>query len=281
MSVTNFIPTIWSAKLLETLDKAHVYGNLVNRDYEGEIKNAGDKVRINTIGPVSIGDYTSNSDMLDPEELSGTQQELVIDQAKYFNFQIDDIDNAQTNPKLLESGVERAGYGLADVSDRFIAGLYTGVAASNIIGSDASPIVATKADAYDYLVDLGVMLDEANVPSVGRWVVIPAFYHGLIQKDERFIGTGSANSDVIKRTGFIGEVNGFSVYKSNNVPNTAGANYKIMAGYNGAISFAEQILKTEAYRMEKRFADAVKGLHVYGAKLTRPDGIAVLTVNKA
>ena len=112
MSVAKFIPTIWSARLLEHLDKAHVYAALVNRDYEGEIKNFGDKVKINQIGDITIKDYTKGSDIDDPEELTGSDQELVIDQAKYFNFSIDDVDNAQTNPKLMDEAMQRAAYGM-------------------------------------------------------------------------------------------------------------------------------------------------------------------------
>ena len=103
MSVANFIPTIWSARLLAHLDKAHVYAALVNRDYEGEIKNYGDTVKINQIGDVTIKDYTKGKDIDDPEELSGDQNTLTIDQAKYFNFSIDDVDAAQVNPKLMDA----------------------------------------------------------------------------------------------------------------------------------------------------------------------------------
>ena len=94
MSVKNFIPQIWSARLLEHLDKAHVYANLVNRDYEGEIRNFGDTVKVNQIGDITIKDYTKGSDIEDPDDLDGTQQILTINQSKYFNFGIDDVDNA-------------------------------------------------------------------------------------------------------------------------------------------------------------------------------------------
>ena len=103
MAFTNFIPKVWSARLLEHLDKAHVYGALVNRDYEGEIKRYGDTVHINQIGAVTIKNYTKNTDIDAPEALSNTDLSLVIDQAKYFNFQIDDIDKAQIRPELMNS----------------------------------------------------------------------------------------------------------------------------------------------------------------------------------
>ena len=279
MSVENFIPTLWSARLLRHLDKRHVYLNLLNRDYEGEIKNFGDTVKVNQIGEVTIKDYEKGADIEAPEDLSGEQQELKIDQAKYFNFSVDDVDNAQTNPKLMDKAMERAAYAMNDVVDAFAANLLAiNVHADNKIGDD-TPKVPDKTNAYDYLVDLGVKLTEANVPTVGRWVVIPAWYHGLLLKDPRFVGNGTDYNKAILEGGEVGKGAGFTVHVSNNVPNTTKTKYKIIAGTEEAGSYAEQILKTEAYRPEKRFSDAVKGLHVYGAKIFQSKCIAVLTAN--
>ena len=280
MSVANFIPTIWSARLLEHLDKRHVYLNLLNRDYEGEIKNFGDTVKVNQIGAVAIKDYEKGQDIDAPEDLTGEQQELKIDQAKYFNFAVDDVDDAQTNPKLMDKAMERAAYGMNDVVDAFAANLLAvNVHNDNTIGSDTAPKVPTVDTAYDLLVDLGVKLTEANVPTVGRWVVIPAWYHGLLLKDKRFVGNGTDFNKAILENGEVGQAAGFTVYVSNNVPNTTKTKYKIIAGTDEAGSYAEQILSTEAYRPEKRFSDAVKGLHVYGAKVFQSKCIAVLTAN--
>lgn len=281
MAITNFIPAVWAARVLENLRASLVYGSVVNTDYEGEIRDKGDRVKINSIGPVTISTYTKNADINAPEALSDSQKELVIDQAKYFNFLVDDVDQAQTQPKLMDAAMREAGYGLKKVADSYIAGLYTGVAAGNTVGDDGTPVVPTASNAYDYLVDLGTILDDRDVPEADRWVIVPSWFHGLLLKDQRFVGKGSAAADETLRTGRIGEVNGMLVYKSSQVPNTAGAKYKIMAGWKGAISYADQIVKVEAYRPEKRFADAVKGLHLYGAKLVRPEAIAVLTANRA
>ncbi len=283
MAFATFIPTIWSARLLAHLDKAHVYASLVNRDYEGEIKNYGDKVKINQIGDITIKNYTKGSDIDDPEELDGSGQELEIDQAKYFNFSIDDVDNAQSNPKLMDEAMQRAGYGMNDVTDGYLAGLMAVGAVNNgsNLGSDATPLVPTATTAYDMLVDLATDLTEKNVPMAGRFVVVPAFFHGLLLKDARFVGNGTDYNKALIEGGEVGVAAGFAVNISNNVPNTSGAKYKIIAGTRQAASFAEQILETEAYRPEKRFSDAVKGLHVYGAKVTQGSALSVLTVNKA
>lgn len=275
MAYTNFIPTIWSARLNLNLQKNLVYGNIVNHDYEGEIVGKGSTVKINTMGDVTIADYDETKGIGDPEQLNSDQTSLTIDQAKYFNFKVEDIDQAQANINLVDAAMQKASYGIADVMDEYIAGLYTGVAAGNTIGDDTTPIVPTKDTAYDYLVDLLVKLDEASVPKLGRFVVIPSWYAGLLKKDSRF----TLKTDVIT-SGQIAVVDGAVILESNNVPNTTGTKYKIMAGYNGAISFAQAINKIEPYRPEKSFSDAVKGLAFYGAKLIKPAGIAVLTANK-
>lgn len=282
MSLTNFIPQVWSAQLLISLKKSLVYGQpgVVNRDYEGEIRAYGDTVKINSIGAVTVGDYTRNTNLSDPETLTDATRTLVIDRSKFFNFQIDDLDKAQQNPKVMQQAMVEAAYALRNAADSYIAGLYTGVQAGNTIGNDTTPKVPTKADAYEYLVDLGTILDENNVPEEGRWVVVPPWYHGLMLKDDRFIHA-TAQGDAVISNGVIGQAAGFTVLTSNNVPNTSGTKYKVIAGYSGALSYAEQINQVEGYRPEKRFADAVKGLHLYGAKLVRPEGIAVLTANKA
>ncbi|MEK5505698.1 P22 coat protein - protein 5 domain protein [Paenibacillus sp. FSL P4-0113] len=276
MSVQNFIPTIWSARLNESLKKNLVYGKVVNTDYEGEIQGQGSTVKINSIGAITIGNYDKVAGIGNPQELDATQKTLVIDQAKYFNFQVDDVDAAQANVNLLDGGIVEASYGLANVVDQYLAGFYTEVRAENTIGNDTTPITPTKDTAYDLLIDLGVLLDENNVPETERFVVVPAWYYGLLLKDARF--TKDPN---IIRTGYVGDIDGMTVYKSNNVPNTAGAKYKIIAGHKSAISFAGQVDSVEAFRPEKQFSDAVKGLQVFGAKCIKPEALAVLTANKS
>lgn len=280
MAFTNFIPEVWSARLLEHLDKVHVYAGLMNRDYEGDIRAYGDTVHINQVGDITISDYTG-SDISDPQELDSTMLDLVIDKAKYFNFQIKDVNNAQSNPKLVDAAMQRASYGMNDVIDQYLASLLlAGVDQGNVLYGDTDAVTPTSANAYDYLVDLGVVLNEANVPMMGRWVVVPPWFHGLLLKDPRFVGNGTGYSQAVLQGGLVGEAAGFQIHLSNNVPNTSGAKYKVIAGTNAAGAFAEQLVELEAYRLEKNFSDAVKGLHVYGAKVIQPKALAVMTCNK-
>lgn len=280
----DFIPTVWAARLLTALNGSLIYGqaNVCDRSYEGEIRSAGDTVKIASIGDVTIGDYTKDTDIADPEVLTDDEQTLNIDRQKYFNFYIDSIDRAQQNVNVLDEAMRRSAWALRDKADRFIAGImYAQADAANTIGSNVSPKVPTKDDAYEYLVDLSTMLDEANVPLTGRFVVVPAWFHGLLLKDERFVAMGSKASDSRLANGEVGEAAGFAILRSNNVPNTDSSKYKIIAGHAIATAYVEQILDIQSYKPEKRFGDAVKGLHVYGAKVVRPAALAVLTANKS
>jgi len=279
-----FIPTVWAARLLVALEKALVYGqaNVCNRDYEGEIREAGNTVKIASVGDVSIGSYVKNEDIDDPQVLTDSEQSLLIDSAKYFNFYVDSVDRAQQNVNVMDEAMRRSASALRAEADTYLAGLMqTAVTAGNTIGSTTTPVVPTKDSAYEYLVDLGVLLDESNVPLEGRFVIVPAWFHGLLLKDDRFVNAGSLRSDIALANGQVGEAAGFSILKSNNVPNTAAAKYKIIAGHAVATSYAEQIIDIQTYKPEKRFGDAVKGLHVYGAKVVRPESLAMLIANKS
>ena len=288
MAINNFIPTIWSARLLENLQNTLVFGQagVMNTDYEGEISAYGDTVKINNIGAVSIGDYTKNGTITDAEELTDATRNLVINQAKYFNFKIDDIDKIQQNPKLMDAAMKEAAYGLANTADKHYASQYVEAAANNLIGTDAAPIAVTKETAYDYLVDLSTKLDEANVPADGRWVIVPPFYEGLLLKDSRFVAAGTSTTDDRLANGLVGRAAGFNILKSNNAPKVTVAdgaaeeNHKVIAGHQIAWSRAEQAKNAEAYRPENSFSDALKGLHLYGSKVVRPEALAVLSVKR-
>lgn len=279
----DFIPTVWAARLLVALDKVLVYGqtNVSAREYEGDIRASGNTVKIASVGDVSVDDYTKDTDIGEPETLTDTEQSLLIDQAKYFNFCVDSVDRAQQNVNVLDEAMRRASWSLRDHADTFLAAaMAAAVPSGNKIGSTGTPEVPTKDNAYEYLVDLGVKLDEANAPIDGRFVVVPAWFHGLLLKDERFVGAGTRRSDNALRNGEVGEAAGFTILKSNNVPNDEGEQYNIIAGHSIATAYVEQIVDVQTYKPEKRFGDAVKGLHVYGAKVVRPSCLAMLIANK-
>lgn len=288
MTISNFIPTIWSARLLENLNNAHVFAQLCNRDYEGEIRGMGSTVTINAIGHVTIESYTKNSNITAAETLSDASTTLTIDTAKSFNFQIDDVDKAQQTPKIMNAAMQDAAWGLAEAVDDLLAAVHSSTPAANKIGADNSITVGGSLTAgsafYDLLVNMKVILDQNNTPLVGRWVVVPPWAHGMMLKDSRFINA-TDQGNRMRADGLVGQAAGFNVYMSNNVTNSGTGistdAWRVMAGYPGTISYAEQILNVEAYRPELRHADAVKGLLVCGYKVVRPANLCTLYVKSA
>jgi hypothetical protein len=278
MALDVFIPEIWSARLLAHLDKRHVYAKLVNREYEGEIRNVGDTVRINQIGNVTVKDYTKNTAIQAPDTLTGTQLTLTLDQAKYFNFAVDDIEAAQANVKLIDKAMQRAAYALADTTDQYIASLVSQAGITIDDGTGGAIVVdGTNVKAYDLLVDIAVQLEENNVPAANRWIVIPPWFMGQLLKDDRLMRVDYKS---MIETGEVPGIVGLKVFVSNNVPENAGE-YSAMAGIPEAIAYVEKVIKMEAYRPDDRFADAVKGLLVYGAKVVLADALAKVLISQS
>lgn len=306
MTISNFNPLIWSRAFLENLNKMHVFAELMNHDYEGEIKDAGDTVKISSIGRITVSNYTRNAGaggtaaaptiagINRPEILQGSSLYLTIDQAKYFNFEIDDVDKWQQKPKLMSKAMKEAAYSMADAVDLFCnSTLQTGVAGTtdatgNRLEARTIGTGAGDDDAYETLVDLGVKLSENDVPKAARWVVVPPWYYGMLLKDVRFTNYGTSQNRETLANGRIGRAAGFEVHESNNISGatsgtlaSAGGVYTILAGTNDAATFAEQVDKVEAFRPQDGFNDAVKGLHLYGAKVTRPYALASCACTQA
>ena len=291
MSLDTFIPAIWSNILLVRLHNSLVYGqpNVVNTDYEGDISGQGSSVKIHGIGPITVSTYTKNTDLSAPEALTDTEEVLTITEARSFNFQVDDIDKVQQIPKVMEGAMAEAAYALANDADAWLAGQIASQATisgtltdSTAFGTTGSPVSITTsaANAYEALVDMGTALTENKCPMDGRYVVVPPWFHGYMQKDSRFIlYTESAHQTLLN--GAIGEASGITILQSNNVPNSASADWELIFGHNMAVTMASQINSVEGYRPPLRFADAVKGLHLFGAQVTRPSIMGVMYANAA
>ena len=307
MSVLNFKPEVWSKVILGALQKNLVFGGpmVTNDDYEGEIAGPGNVVHITQFADPVISEYNQGQ-ALNYQALSDAGMDLAIDQQKSFSFQIDDVDKRQAAGDMQSYLEERASYRFADVADQFIASLYTGVAAANIVtgnngtgsslsgtGSSSNAInpqpyggaSSHPADFYtQVLLPLKVRLTQANVPMQGRYCIVPAWAEALLEQTQAFVSVtdmqGQA-SDVFQN-GLIGRAAGFNILTSNNSveydTSTTNGSYIVQAGHSMAITFGEQIVQTEALRLIDYFADAVRGLHIYGAKLVRPDAIAVAGV---
>ena len=279
MSIQTFIPQVWSARLLEHLRKNLIIANLFNRNWEGEIAEMGDTVHINQLAEIAVKSYTKNVNIADPDQLTTTDRTLIIDQGDYFNFYLNDVDRAQMRADLMDRAMQSASYGLADSLDRYLAGLLAEGTLIDGLGTDAVPLYVNADTAYELVVQMKVGLDKANVPTQGRYIVMPPEFEGYMLMDTRFAGGNGVNNEERLINGLVGRAAGFDIYISNNLKNDGGKKYKVCASTIDQATYANQIVRTEAYRREKGFDDGVKGLHVYGAKVLRPEAVAVATVN--
>lgn len=278
MAIEKFIPELWSSAILAELRPNYVYADLFNRNYEGMIRQSGDTVHITSISAVQVSDYVEGTTKLEYQTLSDTEQTLVIDQAKSYAFDVPDIQKAQAAGDFVAEASRTAADSLLAAVDGFVSKrIADGMDAGNKL---KVTITAEMNTAYETLVDLGTKLTLANVPLNGRVAVVTPEFYGLLQKDQRFVATGDAKAAGVRENGVIGSAAGMQIRVSNAAPRGAAAASKLViagvAGLGG--TFAEQILKTESGRHIDRFADWVRGLHVYGAKVTRPKAWAAADV---
>lgn len=277
MSITKFRPEIWSAQLLVALRQSLVYSAFTNRDYEGEIAGYGDTVRITSVNRPTINQYVPNSTSITPEVPNDSQRTLVIDQADYFAFAVDDVDARQARGNVIPQLMDEAAFAEANKIDQYLSSFYTSIQTANQLGA-VSVASTSPNDFYDkVLVPLKVKLDQANVAAQGRRVAISPAAHGLLLRDTRFVANAANNISSALMTGSVGQAAGFEILLSNQTP-TTGSDSVVIAGNDRALTFASQISQVEAYRPQTSFSDAVKGLFLYGAKVLRPDSLASANV---
>jgi len=266
MAISNMLPQIWSARILAKLEKNLVFAQpgVVNRDYEGDIRADGDRVFIHSFNDLTVASYVKNSTTISYENLTDTRVTLLIDQSKYFAFKVDDIDTAQMRPELIDAASERAAYQLAEESDSYVAGLYSG-ASTSAPDNTIETSQFTSTNVYQKFVDLSVLMDNVNLPQDQRFAVVPPWVKGLLLQNSSFL---AAKSEVVLN-GEVGQIAGIRLLVSNNVKTTGTSPVvsHIMAGHPSGLAYAEQIVNVEGLRLEDSFADAVRGLHLYGAKV--------------
>lgn len=280
MAVTNFVPDIWSARILMNLSRTAVGAGVCNSDYEGDTV-VGDSVKITSITDPTIGSY-SGADIT-TEAITDATQSLLLDQKKYFSLYLDDVERAQAvnGGAILAAAVDRASYGLANTLDAYVLSVIgAGASSSNPDHQVAEATISTVTDAYDNLVTWATMLDAQDVPPENRYAVVTPAFYGKLLKDSRFIAAGDVQSAETRSNGLVGRAAGLDVFKSNNLPDGpgAGAGKLMLVGSRYACTLAQQVRNVEAFRLEKKFGDGVKGLHVYGVKVTRPTAIVAADV---
>ena len=289
-----FLPSIYSAKVLNFFRKASVVEAITNTDYSGEISNYGDSVKIIKEPVISVYDYTRGSDTTQTK-LTDQELTLVVDSAKAFKFIVDDIERDMSHVNFKEVATSSAAYALRDSFDAaVIESMFSGVSSStpdHVLGADSATKLA--ADVYDGAgsIDLGVssetdplnvlarmarLLDDANVPEEGRWFVAsPEFYEQLSQSGSKLLSVDFNAGQGSIRNGLVssGKLRGFNMYKSNNIAAVSNATGKCLAGHISSTATAQTIISTEVLRDPSSFGDIVRGLHVYGAKVLRDDAL--------
>ena len=278
-SYSAFIPEIWSAKLNNMLTKECVMLQCVNRNYEGEIKNQGDKVKIITPAAVTVSTLDTNS--ISYSELTPTSQDLVIDQKKFFAFKINDVAQVQSNTDIMEAHLTNAKNAIEVEQDSYLLSMHTNVDSNNIVGSDSSPVTLSKSTIYQNFVNLAMKLKDANAVKAGKrpWVVINPLVESYLLQSTEFIGANNV-ADETSRVGAIGRIAGMDVLVSTNLTATSDK-YYILAGTNDAITFASQLAKIESLRDKDTFSDLVRGLYLYGAKTVQPKALAKMVAQVA
>lgn len=265
----NFIPEIWTKKLQSKFYAQTVLDMVTNHNYEGEIKGGGSKVYIRVRPTITVSDYVENS-VLTYQDLADDKVELLIDKAKSFSFKIGDIDKYQSNINIInEATIDSAEQMKIHIEKTMFGSVYVDA------GIQAVNTQINKATVLDWIVDQGVALTEQNVPTEGRFFIIPPWIGGMIQKSDLKDASISGDSQSLLRAknGYLGDIAGFKLYVSNNLTGTgatSGVPTHCLAGTKHAITFASQFTNVGTVQLQERFGTAVRGLNVYGFKVEQP-----------
>lgn len=271
MSYANFKPTIWSHFIQTELEKKCKLVDDCNRQFEGEAR-LGCRVKILGAAAPDVFDYDASTGMKEPQTLDGTSVFLDVDQAKAFNFMVEDLDRLQSTPELMPVMLEEAGRKMAAARDTFVASL-----AKEATQTTASKKVTTPAEAKALIDQALLTLRENDVDVADNVsITVSPFFYQLFRDALTELKT---NNDELIAKGVVGMYDCARVILSNNLYNDGTDDY-MMVRTNKAIAFASAIDETEAYRPEKYFSDAVKGLNVYGGKLVRPKELVVIKAHK-
>lgn len=287
------IPEIWAGMFATKFYIATVLNAICNTNYEGKIKAKGDKVIIHQLPDINIADYEKGDEII-YEDLDKENIELDIDFAKIFAFKLDDIDKAQQNMATMDAYGNVAGEQMKIKIDKHVLGVIpTQVAATNAgntagaisqninLGTAANPLLVDKGNIVDVLIDMGTVLDEADIPETGRNLVLPARMCGLIKKSDIKNASITGDNTSVMRNGRIGEIDRFTVYSSNNLTKT-GDVYDAIGLTKQAVTFASQVVKVQYLeQLEKTFASAMRGMNVYGFKTEQPTAMAVAKLKLA
>jgi hypothetical protein len=291
-----FIPEIWSGKLIEKFYDASVVSNISNTDYEGEIKNQGDKVIIRTVPTLVIQDYKAG-DNLTLQRPESSTVELLIDKGKAWSAVCDDIQKKQSDIVLMDMWSADASEQMKITIDSLVlgsivpdfssdnVGITAGRISGNInLGVSGTPLAIDKANILDVILDLGQVLDEQNRPETGRFLVLPFWATTLLKKYDIKDASLTGDGTTPMRNGRVGMIDRFTIYNSNNLPSaseTGGTAFYFIAGVKQGLTFATQLVITETLRAESVFGTIMRGLQVFGFKVIDGGSLAAAYGYKA
>lgn len=305
LSGSGFIPEIWSGKLIEKFYASTVLAAISNTDYQGEIKQHGDKVHIRTKPTITIREYLADGS-LELERPVGNEVQLTIDKGKYFNCILDDVMEVQTDINLMSIWADDASeqmkikidtavltdmLGQANAANRGLtAGAITGAINLGVTSTPLAVVAANptggQVDILDVMLRMGQALDEQNIPETGRWIVMPTWAATLVKKSELRQAYLSGDSVSMLRNGRLGMVDRFTLYTSNLLPfgtaaGLASGEFVFYAGHAHALTFATQMTKVETLRSEMTFGQILRGLQIYGYKVLDGTALVQAIVTKA
>jgi len=286
-----YAPLLFSSKVMRIFTESTVCNEICNTDYEGDIKSKGDQVKVR-VAPtyMNVEDYVPGTP-INYDTPGEDSRMLDIDQAKVVAFKVDDVDDVQSDLTLMNIFAERSANSAKINTDTNILAYAAGkavaqnkgatagkVSSTYNLGTAGAAISITKDNATDKIVDLGTVLSEYNVPDQGRYCVIPNWYANYLKKSDLKAADITGDNTAVLRTGLIGEVDNFKIYKSNLVATTndTGLKYHVIAGVKDAITFASQINKSESVRSTTNFEDLWRLLLLYGREVIMPEALAEL-----
>ena len=285
----NFIPEIWSGKLIQNFYDATVLAAIANTDYEGEIRQYGDTVNIRTTPEITIRDYEKGM-TLQVENPDKPKLQLVIDKGEYFACIEDDVDKVQADINLMDQWSKDASERMKiKIDQRVLTDILPDISADNKgatagrisndidLGTTGAPIAIDKTNVIDLIVDMGTVLDEANAPEQDRFLVIPAKMAGYIKRSDLKDASLSGDSMTPLRNGRLGMIDRFTLYVSHNLSVSAGK-FNIIGGHKMGFTFASQMTNMETIRSESTFGNIIRGLQVYGYKVVKGEALAQAVV---
>ena len=286
-----FIPEIWSNKLVEKYYDGTVLSQISNTDYEGEIRNQGDKVMIRTLPTLEIHEYEIGQTLVNQRPV-GDKIELLIDKGLYWSTIIDDVVEKQQDIDQMNKWAEDASEQLKiQLDTRVMATIPADVASANKgatagrlsanlnLGATGSPLAITKDNVLDTILYAGQVLDEQNAPETGRFFILPFWAATCLKRSDLKDASITGDGQSPLRNGRVGMVDRFTLYNSNLLPRYTDGSYStthMVFGTKAALTFATQLTNTEELRAESTFGTIMRGLMVYGSKMVKSEAMGVV-----